>query len=115
MSLDECPFVEQAFTKCDWSGKIIEIVSGTARGIDNLGEQFAETQGLELVKFPANWSMGKQAGHVRNGDMAKYTDIAIVLWDGVSNGSRNMIKQMKKMDKPCFVFIVRDGKIYDEV
>ncbi len=114
MTLDECSFIEDAFTKCDWSCKITEIVSGTARGVDVLGEQLAEKLGLELIKFPANWGeFGKGAGHIRNGDMAKYADIAIVLWDGHSRGSANMIKQMGKHGKPCIVYLIRGGKIYE--
>lgn len=114
MLLDECPFVEEVFTKCEWSGKITEIISGTARGIDTLGEELADKLELGLTKFPANWGgFGNAAGHIRNADMAKYTDMAIVLWDGSSNGSKNMIKQMKKVDKPCIVVTIRNGEIYE--
>ncbi len=113
MTLDECSFIEVGFTKCEWWGKITEIVSGTARGVDNLGEQLSDKLSLELTKFPANWSMGKRAGHIRNGDMAKYCDMAIIFHDGVSKGSKNMIEQMKKLNKPYVVFIVRGGKLYE--
>lgn len=114
MTLDECPFVEVLFTKCGYSGRIQEIVSGTARGIDNLGEQLAEKHGLELTKFPANWGkFGKRAGFLRNADMAKYCDIAIVIIENKSNGSMNMIQQMKKRKKPVFVFEIRSGEIYE--
>jgi len=104
MSLDECPWMERLFTECEWSGRITEIVSGTAKGIDQLGEQLAEKLNLELTKFPADWSLGKGAGHLRNSDMAKYADMAIVYWDGHSRGSKNMIYQMKKIGKPCVVY-----------
>ena len=99
-------FIEQSFLKCSWSDKIVEIVSGTARGVDNLGEQLAEKFGLEVTKFPADWQrFGKRAGHLRNADMAKYTDIAIVVMSyGGTNGSLNMIENMRKLGKPCLVF-----------
>lgn len=103
--------IEEAFTKCPWHGKITEIVSGTARGVDRLGEELAEKRGLEVGKFPADWSKGRGAGHIRNKDMAKYTDIAIILWDGSSKGTKNMIDNMKKLGKPCMVFIYRDGEL----
>ena len=104
MTLNECQWMEQMFTECEWSDRITEIVSGTAKGVDQLGEQLAEKLNLELTKFPANWSMGRGAGHIRNADMAKYADIAIVYWDGHSKGSKNMIYQMKKLGKPCVVY-----------
>ncbi|KFZ25621.1 MAG: hypothetical protein KQ78_02195 [Candidatus Izimaplasma bacterium HR2] len=114
MMLDECPFVEEVFTKCEWSCRILEIVSGTAKGIDNLGEQLADKLGLDVVKFPADWSQGKVAGHIRNKDMAKYCDMAIVIMKNNSKGSMNMIEQMKKLNKPCLVYIIRNGEIYEQ-
>jgi hypothetical protein len=106
LTLNECPWMEDKFTECEWSDRINEIVSGEAKGVDKLGEQLAERLGLELTKFPANWSLGKAAGHIRNADMAKYADMAIVYWDGHSRGSKNMIENMKKLGKPCVVYII---------
>lgn len=105
--------VLRAFTSCEWCGKITEIVSGGARGVDALGERLARERGLELARFPADWSLGKGAGHIRNKDMAKYTDIAIILWDGHSRGTRNMIEQMIRAKKPYMVFRVQNGEIYE--
>lgn len=76
----------------------IEIVSGVARGADLLGEQYAKEKGYQIKQFPADWSMGKQAGYVRNEQMAQYADAAIVFWDGKSKGSQHMINLAKKYD-----------------
>ncbi|PFT50897.1 MULTISPECIES: DUF2493 domain-containing protein [Bacillus cereus group] len=70
----------------------IEIVSGGARGADWLGEQFAKQYGLKLTVFPAEWEeYGNSAGHRRNYDMAKYSDICFCFWDGASRGTKGMI------------------------
>lgn len=54
--------------------------------------------------MPADWDrLGKKAGMVRNAQMADYADAAIVFWDGKSNGTANMISNMKMRDKPCHV------------
>jgi hypothetical protein len=104
----------EAFTKFDWSDKISEIVSGTAKGVDQLGERLGFDKDIKVQRFPANWKKyGKQAGHMRNAEMANYADVAIILWDGVSKGTSNMISCMNKLGKPCRVFIVRHGKLYD--
>ena len=36
--------------------KDIEIVSGTARGADSLGEKYAKEHNLFLKQFPADWN-----------------------------------------------------------
>ena len=75
----------------------IEIVSGTARGADQLGEQYAQEKGLEIKKFPADWeTYGKRAGFLRNAQMAMYADALIAFWDGQSKGTMNMIELAKK-------------------
>lgn len=75
----------------------IEIVSGTAKGADKLGEKYAEEKGFKVKKFPANWDeFGKKAGFLRNEDMAKYASHAVIFWDGVSKGSKHMISLCEK-------------------
>lgn len=51
-------------------GYSITIISGTANGADKLGEQYAINRGFGLVRMPADWSLGKRAGHIRNRAMA---------------------------------------------
>lgn len=75
----------------------IEIVSGTARGADKLGEQFGRKHGYAIKQFPANWdTYGKSAGYRRNADMANYANACIVFWDGKSKGSKHMIDLANK-------------------
>ncbi len=79
---------------------ITEIVSGGARGVDALGERYANENGLPVKRFPANWDLyGKSAGPIRNKEMAEYGDYLIAFWDGKSRGTKNMIDQMKRLDK----------------
>lgn len=75
----------------------IEIVSGTARGADSLGERYALERGHDLKKFPADWSKyGKSAGYIRNKQMAEYADGLIAFWDGESKGTLHMINLAKE-------------------
>ena len=72
---------------------ITEIVSGTCRGADQLGERFAHEHNIPIKQFPANWNLyGKSAGPRRNEQMAQYADACIVFWDGTSSGTKHMIK-----------------------
>ena len=73
---------------------ITEVISGTARGVDKLGERYAQQHGLLCTQFPAPWAeMGNRAGPIRNEQMAEYADACIVLWDGHSRGSQDMVKR----------------------
>ena len=81
----------------------IRIISGTARGADKLGEQYAKIAGYELSKFPADWNgLGKRAGYVRNAEMAKFAveddnyGVLIAFWDGKSRGTKHMIDLAKR-------------------
>jgi len=72
--------------------KDVEIVSGSARGADSLGERFAKEFGCNLKMFPAEWEKwGKSAGYRRNAEMAKYGDACVCFWDGKSKGTKHMI------------------------
>ena len=74
---------------------ITEVVSGAARGVDTLGEGWASLNHVAIKRFPANWCLGRGAGHIRNAQMAEYADALIAVWDGESRGTHNMITQAK--------------------
>lgn len=68
---------------------IDEVVSGCARGTDLQGEIWAISLGIPIKRFPANWKKyGKQAGFMRNSEMAQYAD-GVVLFPG-GKGTEHM-------------------------
>lgn len=102
------PLISKAVKKSGFS--VTEVVSGTARGADTLGEMWADENNIPYTQFPADWNLhGKAAGPIRNAQMKEYADALIVfIWDG-SRGSQNMYNQMKKANKP--VFAVYNGEV----
>ena len=57
------------------------IISGGARGADELGARYASEYGIPLQIFPAYWdTYGKSAGFIRNAEMGEHADCAIVFW-----------------------------------
>lgn len=95
--------VEVAIAQTDFS--IGEVVCGTARGVDTLGELWAIQHGIPVHKFPADWGrFGRAAGMYRNAEMASYADGAIILWDGESKGTLDMIDRMRRVRKNCEVY-----------
>lgn len=69
----------------------IVIVCGKARGADTLGEQYAKSRGYQIAYYPADWSIGKSAGYIRNLEMANNADALVAFWDGKSRGTKHMI------------------------
>lgn len=67
--------------------KVTEVVSGNAKGVDRLGEEWSKNNGISIKKFPANWEKyGKSAGYIRNVEMAKYVGNKgglIAVWGGL--------------------------------
>lgn len=69
---------------------VIEIISGGASGIDTCAENYAKKFDIPYKVFPADWSLGKKAGPLRNEQMAAYADALLLIWDGESRGSASM-------------------------
>lgn len=79
----------------------IIIVSGCASGADAIGERYAEENGFEVEKYPADWQRyGRGAGPRRNRQMAEISDYVICFWDGKSKGTKSMIEFAHKYGKP---------------
>jgi hypothetical protein len=93
-------------------GKKIVVVSGEAEGPDKHGLIFSEKAGLKKpIKKPAKWDDIKApgavvryrrdgkpynvlAGYWRNEEMAQIADAALIVWDGRSTGSLDMLHRM---------------------
>jgi len=84
---------------------ITEVVSGTARGVDSLGEEWAEQRNIPVKRFPAQWAtLGRSAGYKRNVEMAEYGEVLIALWDSSSLGTKHMIDIAKAKGLKVYVF-----------
>lgn len=89
-------------------GQILEVVSGTAYGIDQCGEAWADAVHIPIKRFPAQWDLfGKSAGHRRNAEMAQYADALLLIWDGKSRGSAGMKSCMEKLNKPVYEAVLK--------
>lgn len=101
-SVNDYSLVVQAVQRSGYN--ITEVVSGCATGVDRLGEQWARANDVPIREMPADWIRhGASAGPQRNRAMAEYADAAIVVWDGKSRGTRNMIENMIRRKKPYYI------------
>lgn len=90
---------------------ITEILSGNARGVDTIAENYAFYESIPVKLFPADWDKyGKPAGAIRNRQMGEQADGLIAVWDGESKGTRNMIEIMNELGKPVHLYLVKRNK-----
>lgn len=108
--MNKCIGIIATVTKEDNTIDKIRIVSGSARGADKLGEQYAQIAHYDVSRFPAAWDIyGKSAGYRRNADMAKFASeegnigILIAFWDGKSRGTKHMIDLAKRYGLDVYV------------
>ena len=97
------------------------VISGCAKGVDLLGEQWAQTNNIPIHREPADWknltvpnariktnSYGEKynanAGHQRNNKMALMCDVVVAVWDGRSPGTQSMINYAKSLGKKVVVY-----------
>lgn len=92
------------------------IYHGGARGVDTWAEEEAEKLKCRIVVFEADWTKGKQAGVLRNKEMfTKWsklhthmsTKCALVMWNGTSRGTRNMLTHLTNSGCPIILIQVK--------
>lgn len=109
----------------DESGfQVTTVICGEADGVDTLGKEWAVANSIPIISFVPDWTDLKAypcvtryrsdgtaynaaAGMIRNRKMAQNADAVIVIWDGKSRGSANMIQEAKKHKIPCYVMEIR--------
>ena len=90
--------------------RITQVLTGGARGADQLGYRWAWKHAIKHQVCRADWErFGKSAGVRRNYQMAQAGDLLLAFWDGRSAGTRHMISCMQQLGKPC-VIVRTDGQ-----
>ena len=83
----------------------IIVVSGGARGVDSIGEDWALHRNKPYEVYNADWELyGRSAGYRRNVDMADISDECYVFISGDSRGSQHMVDIAEKKGLPTFAF-----------
>lgn len=83
------------------------IISGGAKGVDALAEQYADLHHLSKYIIRPRYDLyGRAAPLKRNEQMVDIADAILVVWDGSSNGTKHTIKYAKKTNKPTTVVFI---------
>lgn len=81
-----------------------EIVSGGARGIDRCARYYAISHGIKLTEFLPEYELyGKTAPLRRNIQIIYYSDFVLAFWDVRSHGTKFVIDNCKRLNKPVRV------------
>lgn len=103
--INDYEIVEDAIKESQFP--ISVVVSGGAKGVDALGELYAESMNIPLHVFEPAWDVhGRAAGPIRNRKMAENADALIAIWDGKSRGTKNMIETAEKLGLIVYVKII---------
>jgi hypothetical protein len=84
------------------------VIEGAARGADSIAGKCAKERGLEVLEFPANWSVyGKVAGFIRNRQMLTEgkPDIVVGFHENIveSKGTKDMLEASRQAGLPTFL------------
>src|SRR5262249_34091283 len=87
--------------------RITQVLTGDARGAEQLGYRWAWKHQVKHQLFRAAWErFGKSAGVRRNYQMAQAGDMLLAFWDGQSPGTAHMVQFMRQLGKPVVVIRV---------
>jgi hypothetical protein len=130
-----CDFelVDKAVKKAKF--KVTQVINGDAKGADTLGKEWAESKGIPVENFPADWKninvedavvkerynqwtkknekYNANAGFQRNQTMVDEADAVIALQpNGPTNGTQDTIKKAKAKGIPVFI-LEKDDDEYE--
>ena len=94
----------RTITNFDLTGHVPEetslIISGGAKGVDTIAEQYADSHGIEkLIIKPQYEKFGRAAPIKRNEEMVDLADIVLAIWDGRSRGTKYTVDYAVKKGK----------------
>jgi hypothetical protein len=84
---------------------IRQIISGGAKGADQLAAQFASEHDIPLKEFLPDWNRyGRSAGYRRNEQIVEACDEVVAFWDGQSRGTKHTINIAEEKSKPVAIY-----------
>jgi predicted Rossmann-fold nucleotide-binding protein len=82
------------------------IISGGAKGADQMAEQYAREHGIEVKVFLPDYKKHKQGAPIRRNELiVKEADLVVAFWDGKSKGTKGAITKAKSSGKEVRVIV----------
>lgn len=91
----------------EWYGSPDVIITGGAKGVDTIAEDFARSHGLGLLVFKPDYKAHLRGAPIRRNELiAKECDALLAFWDGKSRGTRYTIEYAMRLGKRVHVVTV---------
>lgn len=90
----------------------ITIISGGAKGVDTIARGIAEARGYDFILFKPYHMIDPSVEYTpkyfftRNKQIADNADVVVIIWDGKSPGTADMVKYCKKKKKTYTILVV---------
>jgi hypothetical protein len=97
--IEDYKLVADAMQNCNFN--VTEVVCGNARGIETLGYRWAQCYGKAVKQIQGDWD--QDGNPIGDSKMVSYCDAAVIIWDGKSQGTRKLINQLIKKNKPYYL------------
>ena len=86
-----------------------KIIHGGARGVDSIANKYCVEREIPCEIFSPDYdTFGKTAPLLRNTVMLRKATKVLILWDGVSSGTADVLRKTKALGKPFVLKKMRD-------
>ena len=91
---DDLSFLQSIMLRLSWEPTVV--LCGCADGVDALGKRWAKENSIKIEYYLANWKkFGKAAGPMRNSKMVSNAEALVLVWDGKSKGSADVLAKAR--------------------
>ena len=83
-----------------------EIISGGANGVDTCAREYALSHSIKLTEIKPDYARYGHGGAPlrRNTAIIESADLVLAFWDGVSHGTKDVIKKCQEMGTAVQVY-----------
>jgi len=112
-SIDAIKYQLDMLKEDDWN----VIISGGAKGVDSIAKEWAVGEGIDFILYKPYHLIDTKMTYTprffftRNKQIVDNADKLIIFWDGISNGTRDVIRYAQKRGKPIQIITLVNEEV----
>lgn len=106
-------YIQQVILKYKKQNENLSVLSGGCKGVDTIAADICIHLDIPVRIFMAQWSLGRQAGPIRNARMLEENpDIIVAIHPCImeSRGTKDMINKGIKKKVPCHIYDMKSNE-----